>query len=437
MAPVPPQTVQIQCPACGHPFQTQVHSIVDVTQQPELKQMLLGGQLNLAVCPHCGQAVMLGRPLVYHDADKQLCLVFVPQELKLTAEQEERFIGDATAALIQSLPAETPRGHLLTPRRVMSLSSLVDTILEADGIPREALEQQHRQIELISRLAETLPNDEQFGHVVEQHRAEMTPEFFAVLNAFLQASTQEGRGDSAQMLHALREKLAAYLGVNADSSPGDAELQPVIERLATVSDEELPEAIAEARHFIDYAFFQAWTAHIDELEQAGQADEARRLTERRTVILDMTEQMDREAQALFEAGSRALREVLEAENMRAAVEALGERVDEAFMLVLSSNIAAAQRAGQAEVVARLEAISQFAIDAIQARLSPEERLINELMQAETPQESTSLLRKQAAQITPAFVKKLNELADEQEKRGIKPNAEQLRRLAREAGAMLF
>ena len=40
-------------------------------------------------------------------------------------------------------------------------------------------------------------------------------------------------------------------------------------------------------------------------------------------------------------------------------------------------------------------------------------------------------------INPAFVKRLNELAEESENAGRKPLAERLRQLARESGAMLF
>jgi hypothetical protein len=40
-------------------------------------------------------------------------------------------------------------------------------------------------------------------------------------------------------------------------------------------------------------------------------------------------------------------------------------------------------------------------------------------------------------ITPAFVRHLNELADQMEKNGRKPAGERLRQLAREAGVMLF
>jgi hypothetical protein len=123
--------------------------------------------------------------------------------------------------------------------------------------------------------------------------------------------------------------------------------------------------------------------------------------------------------------------------MEAALRAHSDEIDDAFMLVLTANISQAQRAGQHEMEARLNEVNRLAIEIIQEKLSPEERFINQLMMAETAEERRGLLRSNAQQVTPDFVKKLNELASEQEQRGVKANADQLRILAREAGAMLY
>ncbi len=437
MPPFPPQPVQVNCPNCNSPIRTGIYTVVDVTQQPELKQALLGGQLNVALCQNCGMGSMLGAPMVYHDAEKQLCLVYFPQELNASPEEQERFIGETTSAIIRSLPPETPRGHLLNPRRFLSLPSLIDVVLEADGISREMLESQRRRVELISELASALDDEQRFAALAEQYKDELDDDFFATLQAFLAASAQEGRNDSVQILQTLLDQLLAVTGYRFPGEEDIPELDEVLDRLVNVDDEELEQNVAELRPEIDYAFFEAWTAKIEEAEQQGNAAEAQRLTDRRTRILATIEEMDREAQAMFEAGNTVLRAVIDAEDLRAALEAQGDAVDEAFMLVLDANLAAADRAGQAEAVQRLLQIRETAIAVIQDRMTPEERLINELLMAETARESTQLLRQNVAKITPELVKKLNEVAEMQEKRGAAEQAERLRQLAREAGAMLF
>ena len=53
-------------------MRAQVFTVIDVGVQPELKNYLLAGQLNVAICPNCGTPAMIAAPLIYHDPAKQL-----------------------------------------------------------------------------------------------------------------------------------------------------------------------------------------------------------------------------------------------------------------------------------------------------------------------------------------------------------------------------
>lgn len=406
--------------------------------------MLLAGQLNLAICQTCGTPAMIGAPLIYHDPAKQMFLVHFPQQLNARPDEQERFIGDATSAILRDLPASAPRGYLLAPRRFLTLNSLVDAILEADGVSREVIEAQRKRVELIGRLAEAYEQDEQhLAALVEQNKDALDYEFFATLTAFIEASAQNGRDESSQLLAELRERLIELSGFDAsqidDLTEAEEEIDAdeVVARLIDAPDEELEQTIAELRPAIDYAFFEGWTRQIDAAERAGDAATAARLTSRRSLILETVERMDRQAQELFEAGASVLKEVLDAPDTAAALRERSEQIDEAFMLVLDANMAAAERMGSADALARLAEIRQLAITIAQESLSPEDRFINELLQAETPQAATKLLRQNTPIITSTFVKRLNELADQFEGDGRKPLGERLRQLGREAGAMLF
>jgi hypothetical protein len=438
MPPVAPQPVQINCPACNTPFRAQVHTLVDVTEQPELKATLLSGQLNVAVCPKCGAASMLGAPLVYHDATKQLCLVYFPAELNSQPTEQDRFIGDATSFLMRSQTGDAPKGYLLNPRRFLSLPAMLDAILEADGISREMLDAQRKRVELISQMADMLEDEQRFTALVEANKDAFDIHFFGALELFIESTPPE-HAASRELLINVRERLEAmgYMPVDEADEEEQAEREAAIERLQHVADDELEGTVAELRPLIDYEFFQDWTARIEELEGQGQADAATRLTERRARILEYVEELDRQAQALFETGTNILREVLNEADPVAALRARADQVDETLIMVISANLGAAQRTGQDELVHVLETLNQTAIELVQERLSPEERFINELLMAETPQASTKLLRTNVARINAELVNKLNELADQEEKLVNKPVADRLRQLAREAGAMLF
>ena len=422
-------------------MRAQVFTLVDVGRQPELKNYLLAGQLNLAVCPNCGTPAMIAAPLIYHDPAKQLFLIHFPQQLNARPEEQERFIGEATSLIMRDLPADAPKGYLLAPRRFLTINSLVDTILEADGISREMVETQRTRVELISQFAEAYEQgEEQLAKLVEQQKEKLDYDFFATLSAFAEASAHSGRDDSAQLLLGLRDRLAELSGFDAEL-PGmddaDVSLDEAIDRLAAVSEDELEESIAELRPAIDYSFFEAWTRRIDAAERAGDTAQAAQLTARRAQILEMVERMDKQAQELFEAGAQVLKAVMAADDPATALRAQRDTIDDAFLLVLDANLAAAQRAGADDAVARLTEIRRLALEIAQEALSPEDRFINELLQLEKPQDATKLLRQNVAMITPAFVKRLNELSDQFESDGRKPLGERLRQLGREAGAMLF
>lgn len=443
-----PQVIQLSCPNCRTPMRAQVFTLIDVSLQPELKNYLLAGQLNMAICPSCGTPAMIAAPLIYHDPAKQLLLVHFPQQLNARPEEQERFVGDATSMLMRVLPQSAPKGYLLAPKRFLTLNSLVDTILEADGISRETIEAQRKRVELISQLIEAYEQgDEQLQAAVKPNAAALDHDFFMTLTAFAETSLQTGRGDSGQILLALRDRLAELVGFDADAlgQPegeaedefADADLEQAIDQLAAAPEAQLDQLIAEYRLLIDYSFFEAWTARIDLAEQAGDTAAAAQLTARRSLLLETVERMDKQAQELFEAGATVLQAVLAAPDPAEELRARIEQIDEAFFMVLQANMAAAERAGNSAAVERLSAIERLAGEVMQESLSPEDRFINQLLQAEKPQDATKLLRQNPAIITTAFVKRLNELAEQMEGDGRKPLGERLRQLGREAGAMLF
>lgn len=440
MPAIAPQPVQITCPNCRTPFRTGIFSIVDAGEQPELKQALLAGQINVAVCPNCGTPTMLGAPLLYHDASKQLCMVFFPQELNVPPQDQERFIGEATNFIINGLPAGAARGYLLNPKRFISMNTLIDSIYEADGVPKEVLDAQRRRVNLIADFAQAMENNEDLAKLVEQHRADIDMQFFDVLTAFADANAQQGRDDGAQMLLDLRDKVAELAGVDLEAGPEDdyeAALDDAVEQLVAVDDAELEPLVGELRPVIDYSFFQLWTARIETLERAGDSAEAQRLTERRARILEIVERMDTQAQAMLDASGAVLEAVIDAPDIKAALQEQGDKVDESFVMVVSAHMEALERNGDQATADRLQQIATAAMEVIEERMTPEDRFIRQLLSFETPQESTKLLRRSFAQVTPALVKRLNEQADLADQNGIKETADQLRKLGREAGAMLL
>lgn len=437
MATLPPQPVSLTCPNCRTNFQTPVFQLIDVDQQPELKQALLSGQINVAVCPNCRAGGLLATPLVYHDSSKQIFWALFPQELNAKPEDQEKFIGALQQFVMRGLPADLPKGYLLNPRRFISLQSMLDALLEAEGIPKQALEAQRKRTALLAQLLQA-EDDEALVKLIEERKNEIDYEFFITLSAYIEAAETDNDKESLDRFTALRDRLLELTDVG-EQAGGDetADVETAITALLDAEESKLSELIAEHRPALDYDFYAALTSRADAARTSGDTAEADRIEARRNLILETTERMDREAQELFDKAANTLREVLQADDLKQALSDRREQINEAFMLVLATNREAAQRTNQVDVVERLQQIEQLAVEVVQESMSPEERFIGELLNTETPQAATKILRQNAAKITPALVKRINELADEMEQNGRKEIGERLRQLGRESASMLF
>ncbi len=438
MSMLPPQPVSLTCPNCRTTYQAPVFQLVDVGQAPELKQALLSGRINVAICPQCGTGGMLAAPMLYHDPAKQYLFALFPQEVKATPQEEEQFIGTLTQYIMRSLPADAPKGYLLTPRRFITLSSMLDTILEGEGIPKAALEAQRKRSDLLGQLLQAGDDDQAVKRIVDANKDAFDYEFFLTIAAYIEAAEQEQDEESLRLFTDLRDRLVEMTGFQGDVEGTDEpDTAEAVDALLGAEEPALPNLVADHRHVIDYAFYEMLAGRIDVARDAGDVAEASRLEARRDLIRDMAEKMDRETQTLFESATRTLQEVLEADDPRAVLTQHREELGEAFLFVLSANAQQAERGGDKAMANRLAEIQRMAVEVVQESLSPEERLIGQLLAAEQPQDSTKLLRQNASLITTDFVKRINEMSGEMEQAGRKEIGDRLKQLGREAASMLF
>ena len=440
MPMLPPQAISMTCPNCSTKFQAQVFQLIDVGQVPEMKQALLSGRINVAVCPNCNAGGMLATPLLYHDPAKQFFFALFPQEVQATPQEQENFIGTFTQFVMRDLPADMPKGYLLTPRRFISISTMLDTILEGEGISKEALENQRTRTALLGRLLQVGDDQAALQKLADENKDALDYEFFLTIAAYMEAAEQDQDAESLQRFTDLQTFLVAYTGINLDDvaeSEDEPELETAINALIDADEDQLPELIAEYRPILDYTFYEVVAARIDAAHNAGTLDEAERIAARRDLVRETVERMDQEAQELFEGAAQTLQSVLEAEDLRAALTEHRDEINEAFLLVVGANAQHAERTGNQAALEILNEIARLAPEVVQEALSPEERLIGQLLAAEKPQDATKMLRQQAAVINSDFVKRLNELSTEMETAGRKEQADRLRQLGREAASMLF
>jgi hypothetical protein len=439
----PPQTIGINCPNCGTPYPAQVFSVVDAGQDPVLKTVLLSGQLNMAVCPRCGAGGPLTTPLLYHDPEHSFLGIFVPQQIPVNEQQ--KVIGDLSRRLMNGLPQEARRGYMLTPKQFLSYQSLLEAVLETEGVTREMLDRQRRQIQLVEQAVIALQDPEGLRRLAAERDAEMDDDFFSLLSMLTDSSANGGDVESARELVDLRERLielttwgqrvqkqrAAVAQLRADTTPAQ-----LVDLVVAAEDERVVDALVLAgRPLVNYAFFQELTGRAEAAQQRGDADTAARLTSLRQHILEFGQRLDEAQRAAMQQYSAVLGEILSSDDIARAVAERAGYIDQNFLTVVSANLQEAEKRGATAAMRRLQEVWDTAVDMINQASPPEVRLVNQLLLAEYPGETRKLLAENRSVVTAEFIDALNELAGQMEAEGEAEMGVRLRQIRSQAQLM--
>lgn len=431
---IPTLPIEIACPKCGTKHAAQVQSIIDVEQNPEFKAALLGGNLNVVVCPSCGTLGTISTPLLYHDPEHELLLLFVPPELNLPLEERERLTGSLVNALMSALPVERRKGYFLNPRTVLTRQSLAEEILQADGITKEMLQEQRVRSQLLQDLLTAMDNEQQLGTLVEENREKIDYSLFLSLASAAEQSAAMGQEQVAQKLLGLREKLLSMVSIALpEPLPADTPPAEVVDRLLETSDERARWAfVVYNRPLLDYTFFQELTRRIDQ----ASSEEAESLRQVRTELLEATEELDELSKEAQEARSQLMEEALKSPDPAQVLSEHRADVDLLFMSVLAVALRQAQERNEQERVKQLLALNETVLSMLQEGLPPQLRLINELLGAEYPQGTQQLLQERRSDWDADLLQMMDTLAADLEKQGRGPSAQQLKEIRGQAEAIL-
>jgi len=401
----PAMPTQVRCPQCSTSFVVQVHTVIDVGAEPELKEKFMRGQINYARCPQCGAGGVLSTVILYHDPSKELLISYVPPELGLSADQQEQFMGSLVQAVMNSLPNEQRKAYFLQPKTVLTLESLYDTILEGDGISKEVLEAQRSRLRLLNQLLAAVDDDPTLDKLVADNRQELNYEFFLVLSDSIEAYGQDGNQEQSSKLANLREKLLQRVTPSMPSVAAQtATYDDLIELLRKAEPGEAWRAtVALNRRRLDYGFFQALTARIEAAQSTGDTETAKNLTDLRSRILDEVESQNRMVREAEDQASLLIMRFSEAKDLATEIREHIEEIDEVFFSVLTRYRATAEAQKDTARAEKLAAIWETAIEAIEEGLPPDVRLINRLMRADYPEGTNAVLEEHRGLLNDAFL----------------------------------
>jgi hypothetical protein len=368
----------------------QVEQLFDVTTDPAAKQRLLGRVSNYARCQFCGFEGPLATPLVYHDNDKELLLTYFPAELGLPVNEQEKLIGPLITQVMNKLPAEKRKGYLLRPQSFLTYQSMIEKILEKDGVTREMLDEQQKRVSLIQRLLQATSPDLR-TEIIKQNTDLLDEAFFALFNRLVEAALQSGQQPTAQAMSALQEELLQHSEYGKKVQAQMGELEAAVKTLQEAgqgltrekllqifleapSEQRLQALVSMTRNGLDYAFFQILSGQMD---QAG-GEQRTRLEELRAKLLDFTNQIDKAMAEQMQEADKLIESLLAAPDVaQATAQNLGAFQSDVVVQVLESKL---QEAAKKQDPARMEKLQQMVAILQQASTPPEVMLINELLE---------------------------------------------------------
>lgn len=423
--------IQTTCPRCHQPVVAEVQQLFDMNTDPTAKQKLLGRATNVTHCQSCGYEGLIATPIVYHDPEKELLLTFFPPDMGLPVNEQEKQIGPLITQVVNALPAEKRKGYLFQPQTMLTYQTLIDRILEADGITKEMMEAQQKRVNLLQRLI-TTPESADRIKIIQEEEPLVDGNLFTILTTLVESSINQGDDKSAQMLADLQKELLENTAFGRELMVQNQEAQKAIKALQDASKEGLTReklldilteiqsesalatVVSLTRNGMDYQFFQTLTERIDKETDAKK----QQLTVLRERLLKITREIDLQMKQQVENAEKLLNTILEDPDLEAAINKHLPELDEFFSQALRSEF---DRANQAGDLARIDKIQK--ISSILEKMStppPEVELIQKLLDAPDETAQRQVLEENSALVTDELLQAMNSIINEGQARSQNP-----------------
>ncbi len=408
---------QIPCPNCRQPVMVDVEQLFDVGVDPQSKQRLLNGSVNVIRCPNCRYQGQLAMPIIYHDPAKELLLTYFPAELNIPVMEQEKQIAPLMNRVVNSLKAEQRKAYLFKPQQMFTYQNLVEKVLEGEGITKEMLDAQKKRIELLQRLLAV--SVEGIAEAVKKEAAIIDAEFFTLLSRMLEAGLSARDEAAVAKMGKIQEVLLEHTEIGKQIKQQADEIEAARVALEGVGKDLTREKLLElliqtigndtrlnamasmARPGLDYVFFQTLSDRIDK----AKGEEKEKLSKLRESLLEITKQIDEQLQARLNAAQRNLETVLQVEKPGEVLQQNTAVLDDFFLQVLNQNLADAEEKKDKPRMEKLQALLQTIQQLISPGYNP--TLINDLIEAADDEARKKVIDAHKEEVTPEFVESLS------------------------------
>ena len=381
--------------------------VIDVGREPQLKAALLSGRLE-----------GLTAPFMYHDPAKQMAFILMPMEMGMADVEQQRIIGQMTQNVMRTVAQDAPKAYLLQPRTFFTFQSLIEAILEADGISPDMLRKQQEKADLLRDFLRQ-SSVESVRELIHKSDAQIDAEMFDLLSASIEANASAGREQVMQSLMGLQQMLidestfgktiGARMAV-IEAFQKDPTRENLLTQLMEAPDPETRESlVAIGRQLLDYAFFQTLTQRIDStVEEVAK----NKLIGLRKEVQETRDKVDAANREYMQAKIGLIQEIAGSEDPLATARQHEAEIDDTFISVIQANAQEAQKRGDKNTLDALQVVYNIAMQIMGERQPPEVQLVNAMLQAKYPDETAKMLNEIKTQVDDRLITVMIQLADQ-------------------------
>jgi hypothetical protein len=309
---------------------------------------------------------------------------------------------------------------------MFTFQTMVERILEADGITRQMIEDQQKRLNLLQRILST-PQAESRLEIIKQEEVLIDSSLFSILTRLIESALAQGDERGARVLSAIQKELLDNTKAGSEIKAQSEEAQQAVQILqeaaqqgftreklleilvkSAKSDVQLSTIVSMARNGMDYQFFQLLSEKIE----TANAEDKSLLETLRQKLLDYTRKIDEQVQLQLNNSRQLLNQILTAEEIETATQEHLADLDEYFMEVLQQELNQARSSADLERIARLQKVNGVIEKA--SAPPPELALIEQLLQAPSYDERMQMLQQNSDMVTPEFVQMLSALISQSE-----------------------
>jgi hypothetical protein len=423
---------QISCPRCRVPQTAEIQQLFDLNTDPQAKQKLLSGAANVVRCQACGYEGLYPTPIVYHDPEKELLLTYFPPELAMSINEQERLVGPLIKRVVNDLVPEKRKAYIFQAQSMLTYQTLMERVLQADGVTKEMLDAQQARLQLIQRLLST-PAKESRKEIIVQEEKLIDEGFFSLLSRLMEATLAQGDQQSAQQLAIFQQELLQESTVGKKIQEQMKDSQKAMEDVQNAAKEgltreKLLELFIQApsdiyittllgvtRTGLDYEFFQLLSSRI---ESATDTESKDSLTSLREHLLEATKEIDAQIQKEMASAHETVDKILAFPTLEEGIQKFGNEANDFFTEAVQNALAEARKSADLEKITKLNQLIKMIEDANQP--PAEIQFVEELLSCENDQAIKEKLTQNPQFLGDEFVQLIAGIIGQSEQQGQAP-----------------